>query len=191
VRGRSFTPTTLKPLFVIAGVSVASSCGPTPPRPAAQIRPQYDKATGRLQRLEYDRDGDGRIDTWAHMDGGRVVRIDVDENGDGRVDRSEYYAARDGVQQLVKIERATKRDGRISRWEYFQGGVLTRVEEDTDGDGRVDTWQTYAGGSLVTLAIDTTKRGKPDRRLVYRADGTLSRIDTDSTGSGAFAPVQP
>jgi hypothetical protein len=79
--------------------------------------------------------------------------------------------------------------GVVSRWEYFDNGVLVRIETDTDGDGKIDKWETYNGGSLSTLAIDTQHRGKPDRRLVYRPDGTLDRIESDPTESGTWQPM--
>jgi len=139
--------------------------------------------------------------------------VEVDEDGDGKVDRWEYHAsegsrpeAADGSkaaqgrgnsrgtaadQPIDRIERATRHDGRVSRWEYFDQGVLSRVEEDTDGDGKVDKWETYAGGTLSVMALDSRARGKPDRRLVYRADGTLDRIETDPDLTGHFQPLPP
>jgi len=90
---------------------------------------------------------------------------------------------------IERIERATRHDGVVSRWEYFENGLLTRIEQDTDGDGKLDKWETYSGGSLSMMAIDSQHRGKPDRRLVYRPDGTLDRIEIDPDGSGTFRPL--
>ena len=63
------------------------------------------------------------------------------------------------------------------------------TEEDTDGDSKVDKWETYDNGTLSMMAIDTEQRGVPTRRLVYRPDGTLDRIEVDPTGSGQFQPL--
>ena len=167
---------------------------------AEKVHPTYDKTTGRLTRLEADSNGDGKIDTWGYMDGTRVVRVEVDDNGDGKVDRWEYHrqgqggqvgqVGQDGPDKTIeRVERATRYDGVVSRWEYFDNGLLTRVEEDTDGDGKLDKWETYSGGSLSMMALDTAHRGKPDRRLIYRPDGTLDRIEADPTGSGNFQPL--
>ena len=82
---------------------------------------------------------------------------------------------------IERIERATRHDGIVSRWEYFENGSLARVEEDTDGDGKIDKWETYAGGTLSIMALDTLHRGAPTRRLIYRPDGTLDRIEEDLT----------
>jgi hypothetical protein len=172
-----------------------------------RLEPEYDKS-GKLQKLQYDRNGDGRVDTWGYMDGARVVRVEVDENGDGAVDRWEFHraasarpdraspgttaAAPAGPDKTVeRIERATRFDGQVSRREYFDNGTLTKIEEDTDGNGKVDKWETYTDGALSLMALDTSGRGAPDRRLVYRADGSLDRIEEDPTGSGTFRPLKP
>lgn len=158
--------------------------------------------SGKLEKLVYDRDSDGKADTWGYMDGTRIVRVEIDENGDGRVDRWEFHKANgadagDAPQggasdpTLERVERATKLDGKISRWEYFSNGVLARIEEDTDGDGKLDKWESYKDGSLVTLSLDTQGRGTPDRRLVYAPDGSLVRLEADVNGTGTFTPLNP
>ncbi len=160
---------------------------------ASRIRAEYDKGTGRLSRLDYDGNANGRPDTWAFMDGARIIRLEADENEDGRIDRWEYYAASSSGGRPIpeRIERSTRRDGRVSRREFFEAGVLTRIEEDTDGDGAADKWESYSGGVLSMMALDTRRRGKPDRRLIYRADGALDRIEVDPDGSGRFRSVRP
>jgi antitoxin component YwqK of YwqJK toxin-antitoxin module len=197
---------------------IAIGCGPAAATTEAEsavkkdVKSEYDKS-GRLTRLEYDRNGDGKIDTWGYMDGSRVVRVEVDEDGDGKVDRWEYHrdltttndsktstgssgspgasavASAGGDPTLERIERATKHDGKVSRREYFENGLLARVEEDTNGDGHIDKWETYSGGTLAIMAIDTKGRGTPDRRLIYQPDGTLSRIEMDPSGTGTWHPL--
>jgi len=167
-----------------------------------------------LTKLEADSDRDGLIDMWAYMDGPRVVRVEVDENGDGTVDRWEYHKQLPGQERqegqppkmprpvqlrrgglespdktIERIERATHADGRVSRWEYFENGFLVRVEADMNGDGKIDKWETYSDGNLSMMAIDTVHRGTPDRRLLYRPNGTLDRIEIDPSGTGIFRPL--
>src|SRR5579885_2397062 len=107
-------------LLAVAGISTGAGCRGSRSQAAAaeRVRPTYDAASGRLTRLEYDSNGDGKIDTWGYMDGMRVVRVEVDEDGDGRVDRWEYHeAVPDGAassagidRTLARIERATRHD---------------------------------------------------------------------------------
>jgi hypothetical protein len=172
------------------------------PKGTDQLKPEYD-AAGKLTKLEYDRNKDGKVDAWGYMNGAAVVRVEVDENGDGQVDRWEYHraevspaaassAAPAGVDRTVeRIERSTRFDGKVSRKELFTDGVLAAIEEDTDGDGKVDKWERYTDGGLAVLELDTQSRGTPDRRLVYRADGALDHIEADPAGSGNFSPLKP
>jgi hypothetical protein len=193
-----------------------TSCAqPTPEAPKGneQVQPEYS-SDGRLTRLTYDRDGDGKIDTWGFMDGARVIRVEVDEDGDGKVDRWEYHSTKTGCEgagcegappgmpqqsagnatpdkTIERIERATRHDGKITRREFFEQGTLARVEEDTDADGLVDKWETYTNGALSLMAIDSQHRGIPDRRMVYGPDGSFLRVETDPAGTGTFKPLKP
>lgn len=140
-----------------------AACSEAPP--AELPRVDYDSATGRLRRLEFDASGNGRNDAVSLMDGTRIVRIelDLDENGaverwdfynedrtlmkvglssmnDGIMDSQAYYTA-DGT--VARIEVSTRRDGRFDRTEFYERGVLVRSEEDTDGNGLPEKWETY------------------------------------------------
>jgi len=192
----------------VLALAVSAACGgpsatpastvAAPPTGTAQLKPEYDQ-TGKLTKIEYDRNNDGKPDAWGYMDGSRVVRVEVDENGDGQVDRWEFHrpdaapgAPVAGVDATVeRIERATKFDGKVNRKEFFDKGALVRVEEDTDGDGRTDKWETYENGSLRMTALDTSGRGTADRRLLYNADGSFDHIEADPSDSGTFTPVKP
>ena len=185
----------------LAGVFLAvllTGCGPSSAETSSTIQPEYDKQTGRLSKLSHDTNANGKSDTVAFMDGGRVVRVEADEDENGTVDRWEYYAqagqaasSQNSDDVLARVERATRRDGHVNRWEYFEGGVLARVEEDTDGNGKVDKWEEYADGALRVMALDTVGRGTPDRKLVYRTDGSFDHIEVDPDGSGQFQPLKP
>ena len=39
-----------------------------------RVQPTYDKASGKLTKLAYDSNDNGKPDTWAFMDGARLVR---------------------------------------------------------------------------------------------------------------------
>src|SRR5205085_12025967 len=113
----------------------------TAPAPAGdpRLKPEYGK-DGRLTRLTYDKNADGKDDTFAFMDGPIVVRVEVDEDGDGKIDRWEYHrvgATGDSIaaapnahtpdKTIERIERATHHDGKISRKEFFENGTLIRL----------------------------------------------------------------
>src|SRR3954469_1261383 len=111
---------------VVAPACVQDPKDAPPDRPLSnlnatkQLTPEYD-ASGKLRKLEYDRNNDGKADSWGYMDGARVVRVKVDKTGEGRGDRWESPrepraaaasgggAAVDRVDQTVeRIERATR-----------------------------------------------------------------------------------
>lgn len=181
-------------LFAIAHVNCASPSD----RPAAEakVSPVYSQQTGRLEEIVSDRNGDGSIDTRAFMDGTTIQRIEIDRNDDGRPDRWEHYqqAARPGAVSRAEIERAEEASGsdqRITRRELYAGGVVTRVEEDTDSDGRMDKWEHYAQGLLIRIELDLQGGGFADRRMVYRRDGSVERVEVDAGGRGNWRPFTP
>jgi hypothetical protein len=183
--------------LALAGLVGGCSRAPELPKGNAQVKPSYNAKTGRLERITYDRNHDGKVDAWTFMDGTRLVRAELDENDDGVVDRWEHYGegagsdAPTGVKaagELSRVEIATRRDGKVSRREFYERGRRTRAEEDTDGDGRVDKWETWADGALATILLDTDTDGRPDRRLVYASDGSAPRFDTVGA-DGTFPPA--
>ena len=193
---------------VLTLVSAAACSDPATEQLKKTTVPTYDSKTGKLTQLTYDRDKNGRIDTWTDMDGTRPLRSRIDLDEDGKIDRWEYYDEKGG---LAKVGFSRKKDGRpdawaysgpdgkvarveisstgdedkIDRWEFYEGGALSRVEEDTDGDGRVDKWETYENGTLKTVAMDENKDGAPDRRFTY-AGGALVLIESSPDASGRF-----
>jgi hypothetical protein len=182
----------------LAASVAAGGCSSPPeaPRGNDQIRPTYNEKTGRLEKITYDRNRDGKVDAWTFMNGTRVVRAELDDNHDGQVDRWEFYDTADtggaspsgapaaGV--LVRVESSTRNDGTVSRREYYERGQRARAEEDTDGDGKVDKWETWADRALSTILLDTDGDGRADRRLTYPADGSGPRFEV-ATADGTFA----
>ena len=173
---------------VFAGCGPAGSAAPE----NQQVTPVYNKETGRLEGLDGDRNGDGKVDTRAVMDGVRVQRVDIDRNGDGRADRWEFYVpgSTPGSPQIERAEESETADGRITRREYYESGRVARVEEDTNDDGRVDKWEYYVGGSLGRVELDLAGRGKPTQRLTYDAGGAVTLVESDPDGDGMFEPVK-
>ena len=163
--------------------------------------PIYSPSTGQLEQVVSDTDGDGKIDTRAFMDGRRLKHIEIDRNADGRPDRLEYYVdappervrpnVPDGHSEIERVEEANGSDERITRREFYEGGELARVEDDSDLDGRIDRWEHYDHGVLSRLEMDLRKGGFPDRRLIYRKDGSIDRIEIDPNGTGAWQEAPP
>jgi uncharacterized protein (DUF2141 family) len=198
------------PVFLAFVLIASSACNRTGGTSAKRVTPEYDPKTGKLQRLQYDSKGDGKIDTVSYMDGARVVKIEIDQDGDGKIDRWEYYGldqrlekiglsrAGDGKEDawsypdasgaIVRVEISGRRDGKISRIERYTRNRLVAAEEDGDGDGKMDKWETYDGDRLASVAFDTAHRGTPDRRLVYGVNGNV-RVEVDPDGRGHFVPA--
>lgn len=182
-----------------AGLCVlAAACSSNQPEPGGGATPVYNKQSGALEQLVSDRDGDGKVDTRAFMDGVRLKHIEIDRNGDGKPDRWEFYvpvagAAASGAAAaqtaLSHVEEAGAFDARITRREFYQHGAVHRVEEDTDLDGRLDKWEHYEAGALTRVELDLVGKGFPSQRLVYRPDGNLDHVETDPDGDGRFDRV--
>jgi hypothetical protein len=180
--------------LVFGSLCVIGACAkkaPPPAQAAGTATPVYDSATGRLEALVSDRNGDGKPDARAVMDGTTLERIELDRNADGKTDRWEYYAPGAAGQPpvIVRAEQAGGPDGRVTRREFYKDGVIDHVEEDTDNDGRVDKWEQYADGALSRVDLDLQGKGYPDRRLVYDATGSVTAVEEDSHGDGTFVPI--
>jgi hypothetical protein len=184
----------------LAVVALSPACR-SPEPTTGKVTPIYSAKTGKLEELTLDRNGDGRVDTWALMDGVHLRSIQIDRHGTGKPDRWEYYAegtpaagsqpnagaAFDRKTVIVRADEANGPDRSIvTRREFYTEGVIARVEEDADFDGRIDKWETYDHGVLARMDLDLSGRGWPDRRLVYRPDGAFDHVEVDLTGAGHF-----
>jgi hypothetical protein len=160
----------------------------------------YDK-WGRLQRIDYDSNADGKADNVAHHDGEKSPHLlEVDEDFDGRFDRWEDY---NPAGQLIKVGVSRKHlghpdlwltpgpgslpvkkeyddngDMRVDRVEVLRAGLIVRVELDSDGDGRMDRFQDWSTGRLASEDLDTNGDAKADRRIVYGENGRVLRLET-------------
>ena len=75
-------------------------------------------------------------------------------------------------------------DPRVRRVVDPKTGRLQLLVYDADGDGHFDTWSYMDGDRLLRMEIDTNNDGVVDRWEYYRADGTLERVGSSSTGDG-------
>jgi hypothetical protein len=187
---------------------VAGCSDPEKSRIRKTTLPTYDKTTGKLAELTYDRNRNGTIDTWTEMDGATALRSRIDLDEDGKIDRWESYDAKGA---LLKVGFSRKQDGKADAWafsgpdgaiarveisstgseasidrrEFYEGGVLVRAEEDTNADRRTDKWETYERGAVKTAAMDEDGDGRADRRLTY-VGGALALIESAPDASGRF-----
>jgi hypothetical protein len=206
----------VRAVLVIVFVVGALACREDPER--ARIRQTskgtYDPKTGRLSEITYDKNKDGRIDTWVSMDGSRPVSARLDTDEDGTIDRWEYYnqnglllrvgesraktgqadmyayMGADGTPariEFLELSNVTSQEGVVRR-EYLEAGVKVRGEEDTDGDGVMDRWEIFSGGRLRSVEFDDAKKrdGKPTQRLTYDDRGALVSIESDPDGQGGY-----
>jgi hypothetical protein len=88
---------------------------------------------------------------------------------------------------MERLDVSTRRDGIVTRTEHYRKGALISADEDSDGDGRIDRWESYDGPRLAMLQLDTRHRGTPDRRVIYETTAP-ARVETDVTGDGHFVP---
>jgi hypothetical protein len=183
--------------ILLSALGLISGCRQqSQPQANAAVVPSYNAQSGRLERISYDRNKDGKADAWLYMDGAKATRAELDENADGAVDRWEHYrtdgsaaSSPEGVPRggLVSVEQSTRFDGKVSRWEIYEGGQLAKAEEDTTGDLRPDKWETWKDGALAEVALDTKGTGKADRKILYSPDGARQMLV--DTGDGTFRPV--
>lgn len=142
----------------------------------------------RVVRIEIDKNQDGKIDRWEYYDANqKLEKVGTSRAQDGKEDSWSYLAA-DGT--VFRVDVSAKHDGKISRVEHYEHEVMIAAEEDGNGDGKMDKWETYEGDHLKSIAFDTKHRGTPDRRLIYGPNGT-AQLEVDEKGTGQFVPVNP
>src|SRR5262245_6124589 len=113
--------------------SMAAFACPETERLKKTTIPTYDNKTGKLTQLTYDRNKNGKIDTWTDMDGTRALRSRIDLDEDGKIDRWEYYDDKGGV---VKVGFSRMQDGREDAWGYStQAGRRARGAIPPTGRG--------------------------------------------------------
>lgn len=142
----------------------------------------------RPLRGEADFDADGRIDRWEYFDAeAQLILLGTSSRGDGVEDTWTRPAPTPAGEVHVSVARL--RDRRADRHEYFRNDQLVRAEEDTNADGRIDKWERYEGALLREASFDTSfVKGRPDRRVVYDAKGG-SVVEADPDGDGTFVRV--
>lgn len=194
---------------------LAAACqDPERQRIRATSQGKYDPQTGRLSEITYDKNKNGRVDTWVAMDGARALSARLDTDEDGKIDRWEEYGqdgkltkagesraksdkpdlwifmAADGTPEhieMLELSNVTGQESIVKR-EFYQAGARVRAEEDTDGDGVMDRWERYESGVLKTVEFDdgSKRDGTPTQRYTYDGRGGLASIETQPDGRGGY-----
>jgi hypothetical protein len=139
---------------------------------------EYYDTEQKLSKIGVSRANGGTPDAWSYVaPDGSITRVEIATRSD--------RAARN---QIATGQIATGKIAKTTRTEFYDRNTLIRAEEDTDGDGKVDKWETYEGDHVAVVAYDTAHRGFPDQRLVYGVSGS-ARVEVDQTGSGKFVAV--
>ena len=118
-------------ILMAAVAPLAAGCGtPQPARAFSLIEKGPYQALygpgGRLERLAYDGNGDGRAEVVTFFrPSGKPLRAEIDSDGDGVVDRWEVFSAA-GVLERVGLSRGGS--GVPDEWDYVDatGAVLRR-----------------------------------------------------------------
>ena len=163
----------------------------------ARIQGHYGRLDGKLERLTYDSNDDGKTDTWAYTSAAVIARIEIDTDADGKVDRWEYYTP---GQSLEKVGFSRGNTGTPDAW-AFQGadGTISRMDIAGPCPGApvatlpvaaaapraalVTRREFYAGGGVVRAEDDADCDGQVDKWETF-TDGALTTVAFDTTGRG-------
>jgi hypothetical protein len=128
---------------------------------------------------EIDYDGDGRIDERVFFAGERVDRVEIDRNRDGRVDQIVRYRPKGDPKEVGSDDDF---DGRFERTDTYHDGQPETWTIDHDGDGGTDFRGSYENGVYV-LDEWLDRSGRVVKTVRYRNGWPVSsEIDSDGDG---------
>lgn len=153
-------------------VGLAACSDPDAARVKSTTQASYDLQTGKLSEITYDRNKNGRIDTWTKMDGSRPVSSRLDTNEDGQLDRWETYGP-DGKLVQVDWERAPVPSATTAN-PQFTGQPNATARIAADGSTVIEYYETS----------DVTGRRDITRREFYSAAQVMTRAEEDADGDG-------
>lgn len=119
-------------------------------------------AGGKVLRIERDLNFDNIVDVWQYPnEAGVVIEEEMDLDHDRQVDVVVFYREDATVEHK---ELAIEFKGQFTVFKYYdQTEQLLRVEQDEDADGRMDRWDYYEGKRLARTGWDEDNDGVPDR----------------------------
>lgn len=174
---------------LVAGVLLAAACGPSAEeqRLRTTSKGSYDPQTGQLRAITYDRNKNGRIDTWVRMEGTRPISAQLDTNEDGTIDRWEEYGPAEELVRAgwIRAESLTLPDAAaLELPSTAASGQLTTPPPTT---AQPDSW-LYPGADgrshrIEYLDIDNGGNQVVARREFFE-DAQLVRVEEDKDGDG-------
>lgn len=105
-----------------------------------------------------------------------------DVNSDGIPDLWIYYNPQKPG-EILRQEEASKGDGRVDTWSYFNHGQLIRRDVDSQGQGRPDVVFYYDKDKIVREERDESGQGRMTFRASYD-NGRIAKVEKDTAGSG-------
>ena len=145
----------------------------------------YDR-WGRLQRIEYDGNGDGRPDHVAHHDGRkRAYQLEVDLDFDGRTDRWEDY---DAEGRLLKVGTAAARAALPTSGASPAPTARPRAGSTTrTGTASPSAWRSSTRGAWSRWRSTPTATAASTAGRSGRAAGWRTKSSTPTATAGATA----
>jgi hypothetical protein len=133
----------------------------------------------------YDRDHDGKPDEiWVYRNG-RPVEWSYDRNFDGRFDSWDHYDSA-GMRILSKADNNFDGIPDVT-WRYTKG-IITSMEMDTDFNGIPDAFFTYKNDLVQQVDIKPNGTNVITLREVFR-NGVLTEIWRDTNRDGQFDEI--
>ncbi len=138
---------------------VAAACGSDPEadRIKATTKATYDPQTGILNQFTYDKNKNGRIDTWVRMEGARRLSAVLDENEDGEIDRWEEYG---DAGQLVRA-----------------GWIRTALDAQSAATARKAAPAAPPAGPHVGVGTPPPVTQPPNSWAYMGPDGSVARVE--------------
>lgn len=131
----------------------------------------------RTDSVDYNEDG--KSDERLFYNGNRLERIETDRNFDGRVDAVQEYG-RDGQARTYRSDDDF--DGRLESTTVYRRGQPDELRIDGDGDGRIDYRARFRYGVLDTYEY-LSPSGSVAKKIAYRRfKMEHAQLDLDGDG---------
>jgi hypothetical protein len=126
----------------------------------------YTYENGVIQKIEYDRNFDGKKDAFYLYKKGILSRGYSDDNFDG-IEETSYFFDPYGLIDRVEID--TNNDNKPEIIEHYSDGVLWKKVWYHESSRIIWKEATFSGGVMAEEYVDTDYDGKFDVKIVYNS----------------------